>query len=296
MKIKFGPAGNSESFYNEGYKSSVDMPKWLENKGLGAYEYSCTKGIRFKEETGRKIGEQVKKHNIFLSIHAPYYINLGNPDPEMREKSKKYILDSLVAAKWTGAKRVVFHPGSRGKLTREKAFQIAKNTFQEVLDLVYKNNLEDITLCPETMGKRNQLGTLEEILELCQLEDNIIPTIDFGHIHARNGGSLNHKQDFDDTIDMIENGIGIERTKAIHIHFSRIEFTDAGEKRHWTYQDNQFGPDFDPLAEVIIERDMHPIIICESKGTMAEDALTFKKIYRDVKAKKKNNKNSTNNL
>ena len=204
MNIKFGPSGNSQSFYDEGYKSSLDMPKWLWEKGLSAYEYSLTKGIRLKRETATKIGKEAEKHNIFLSIHAPYYINLANPDHKKRERSKKYILDTFYAGEWMGAKRIVFHPGSVGKLERREAFDIVLNTFEEVLEIIYKNGFNDISICPETMGKINQIGTLEEILELSKLDEKIIPTIDFGHIHARDGGSLNSKKDFEDVINTIE--------------------------------------------------------------------------------------------
>ena len=136
------------------------------------------------------------------------------------------------------------------------------------------------------MGKKNQLGTLEEIIQLSKLDQRVIPTIDFGHIHARNGGNLNSKEDFLNIIQRLEEGIGIERTKKLHIHFSRIEYTNAGEKKHWTYADEEYGPNFDPLAEVLIEKEMTPIIICESRGTMAEDALILKKIYHRIKSTK----------
>lgn len=286
MDIKFGPSGNSDSFYEEGYRASSEMPKWLARRGLNAYEYSMTKGVRLKEDTARTIGEQARINGIYLSIHAPYYINLGNPDPEKRERSKKYILDILMAADWMGAHRIVIHPGSVGKLPREKAFEIALNTFEETLDLIYKKQLDHAILCPETLGKKNQLGTLEEIIQLSKLDQRVIPTIDFGHIHARNGGNLNSKEDFLNIIQRLEEGIGIERTKKLHIHFSRIEYTNAGEKKHWTYADEEYGPNFDPLAEVLIEKEMTPIIICESRGTMAEDALILKKIYHRIKSTK----------
>lgn len=286
MDIKFGPSGNSQSFYDAGYKSSLDMPKWLADRGLDAYEYSVTKGIRFKEETARKIGNQARENNIFLSMHAPYYINLANPDAQKREKSKAYIADTLEAAEWMGAQRIVFHPGSRGKLEREEAFKLVLNTFEEVLDVVYKKQYHNIALCPETMGKINQIGTLEEVLQLCKLDKKVIPTIDFGHINARNMGSLQDKEDFEKLMDTIEQYLGKQRTSTIHIHFSRIEYTAGGERRHWTYADTQFGPNFEPLAEILVERDLKPVVICESKGTMAEDAMLFREIYNNIQNKK----------
>ena len=157
--------------------------------------------------------------------------------------------------------------------------QTLKETIQEADTL----GLGDIHICPETMGKINQLGTLEEVLELCTLDERMIPTIDFGHLHARGLGCLNEKEDFEKIFDIIENKLGSDRLKSFHSHFSRIEFTSGGEKKHWTYCDTQYGPEFDHIAELIYKKNLSPVIISESRGTMAEDALTLKKIYQKVR-------------
>ena len=124
-----------------------------------------------------------------------------------------------------------------------------------------------------------RLGDLEEILKMCSIDERLIPTVDFGHLHARGMGCLNSVGDFDKVLEQIENALGYERLKNLHCHFSRIEFTTGGEKKHWTLEDKQFGPDFEYLAEAMVKKNMEPVIICESRGNMAEDALRLKNIY-----------------
>ncbi|MBR5586800.1 MAG: endonuclease IV, partial [Clostridia bacterium] len=101
--VLFGPSGNSESFYDQGYKHSVQMPGWLRQMGLDAYEYSCTKGVKLKNETALELKAEAEKHNIVLSVHSPYYINLSTPDEEKRIKSIKYITDTAAIADAMGA-------------------------------------------------------------------------------------------------------------------------------------------------------------------------------------------------
>lgn len=273
--ITFGSGGNPKEFYDQGYKSTFEIMKWLEDKGLSAYEYQCGRGVLIKEDTARKIGEHAKEHNIVLSLHAPYFINLAGKDAEKLVKSKIHIEKSVQAAKWMGATRVVIHPGSLMKDTRENAMARALVVFKEVCE----KTDDQVTLCPELMGKHGQIGNLEEIIQLSNVDERVIPTIDFGHLNARRLGTLKTSDDFDQVISELINGIGLERTRKIHVHFSRIEFTRKGEKRHWTFEDVQFGPDFTQLVPILHKYNMEPTIICESDGTMAKDALIMKELY-----------------
>jgi len=282
--IWFGPSGNSNSFYEEGYRHSYQMPEWLGKMGLNAYEYQCNKGTNIKKETAEKIGEEARKAGIRLSIHAPYYINLASSEEEKRKNSIQYILNTCRVAKWMGADRVVIHPGSVGKFSREEAMMRALPVLAEAIKSADEAGFSDITLCPEVLGKINNLGSLDEIITMCSLDERLIPCIDFGHIHARTLGSLKDKDDFNTVFDMIENSLGTERARKLHIHFSRIEFTQAGEKMHHTMEDTEYGPDFEILARVLVERKTEPVIICESRDRMAEDAVILKEIYEKVKS------------
>ena len=279
IKPKFGPAGNSDSFYQEGFSASVDMPKWLAARDLDAFEYSFGRGIRLGTEGAKAIRAEAEKYGIQLSVHMPYFINLATEEDEKKVKNIGYFVDSLKVAEALGAKRAVFHPGSASGGDRGAILQRAKVFFKEIIATLDDMNLMNVTLCAETMGKINQLGSLEEVIELCNVDERIWPTIDFGHLHCRGLGAINSKEDYAAILDKLENGIGTERAKTMHVHFSRIEYTKGGEKMHHTFADVQYGPEFMPLAELIAERRYEPVFICESKGTMAEDAKSMKDMY-----------------
>ena len=284
MSALFGPAGNSDSFSKK-HKSSLAAPKWISNFGLDCYEYQCGKGVKIKEDTARKLGENAKHAHIALSLHAPYFINLANPEPESIQKTIGYILSACEAASWMGANRVVIHTGALMKRSRQEALAIAKTVLPQVLAACDQQGYGHITLCPETMGKLNQLGDLDEVLELCTLDERLIPCVDFGHLYARSLGVLTGKEACIQMLDRMAQILGEERASKFHSHFSHIEFTpNGGEKCHRTFaNDDGFGPDWLPLAEEIARRGWSPTFICESAGTQAEDAKTMKEQYLAAK-------------
>ena len=278
MPPLFGPAGNADAFP---YKSSVDAPRWLKEIGLDCYEYQCGKGVNIREETARKLGEAARDAGIALSLHAPYFINLANPEPESLKKTIGYILSACQAADWMGATRIVVHTGALMKRTRREALDIALTSMGEVLKAWEGAGYSHIALCPETMGKLGQLGDLTEVLELCRLDDRLIPCVDFGHLYARSLGELTGPEACRAMLDEMETALGKDRAARFHSHFSQIEFTPkGGEKCHRTFEDNGgFGPDPAPLMAEVARRGWSPTFICESAGTQDKDALTMKRLY-----------------
>lgn len=287
-KILFGPAGNSQSFYDQGHSSTMEAPKWLTEQGadkfsggLELFEYSFGQGYRMSAETAEKLGEEFKKFGIEVSLHAPYFINFANPDELMYEKSLGYVKTGIKFLKAFGAKRFVFHSGSCGKEIRENAIKLMTDRFKEFMPLFEQELDADMFLCPETMGKNMQIGTWKEIIDLCTISEKLIPTFDFGHINALTQGTLKTEEDFQRIFDYSFEKLDAERTKNAHIHFSKIQFGAKGEIRHLTFDDTVYGPNFEPLANVLIKNDLSCHVICESNGTMAEDSVAMKKIYLD---------------
>lgn len=280
ISARFGPAGQAESFATMGYKKQIDMIEYLSKFELSAYEYQCGHGLRVNESTARELGEKALEADISMSLHAPYYISLSSVEEEKRQNSISYILESAKVADMLLAKRIIVHSGSCGKLKREDALEFAKDTLQKAQVALDENNLSHIHICPETMGKINQLGDLYEVMELCKTEERFIPCIDFGHLNARTLGGISCKEDYEKILDTIENELGAERLKSFHSHFSKIEYTqNGGEKRHLTFEDTIFGPDFSPLAELVAKKGLHPTFICESAGTQSEDASEMRRLY-----------------
>ena len=273
----FGPGGNSESFYNDGMKSTVQAPAWLASYGLDAYEYEAGNGLTAGDASLRKVGEEAKKHGILMSFHTPYFISLSGIEEEKRLNSINYISRSLHAAELLCADTIVIHTGSAAKISREEAMALAADTWEKNLEV---NGKTTIRMGLETMGKINQLGTLDEVLTLCKLAPIYHPVVDFGHMNARYlGGYFSDVDSYRAIFDKIATTLGDEYAYNLHCHFSKIEYTKAGEKKHLTFEDRVFGPDFEPLAEAIVREGVCPRIICESAGTMAEDALYMKNAW-----------------
>ena len=279
MPAIFGPAGCSEQYMKLGYKSSLDIPKITKLVGLDAFEYQCGRGVNIGEEKARALGKLASAEGIKLSLHAPYYISMSSVEEEKRLNSVNYILSSAKAVDFMGGNRIVVHTGSCGKLPREEALKLAMNTMEISLKALSDAGLSHIHICPETMGKINQLGDLNEVMTLCEMDKSLIPCIDFGHLNARTYGQVNSKDAFKYIIEEIGNRLGEDRMKHFHSHFSKIEWTNGGEKKHLTFQDDVFGPNFEPLMELVAEYGLEPIFICESDNTQSDDALMMKKYY-----------------
>lgn len=283
MSAKFGPAGNSDSFSKMGYKTSLQVPEYIVNMGLDCFEYQCGRGVNIGEEKARELGRIAKEKDITLSLHAPYYISMSSVEEQKRLNSIKYILDSAKAVDFMGGDRIIVHTGSCGKISREKALELAIDTMKLAVKTLDDEGLSHIHICPETMGKVNQLGTLDEVLELCLVDERIIPCIDFGHLNARDLGILKTYEDFEKIFISIKNKLGEDRLKTFHSHFSKIEYTNGGEKRHLTFEDTVYGPDFEPVMELTLKYGCSPIFICESAGTQAEDAKSMKDYYLSIR-------------
>lgn len=277
----FGPGGNSEAFKLAGGKSTLDAPRWLRSIGLDAYEYEAGNGIAASPAMLSAIGKEALENNIRMSFHTPYFISLSGVEEEKRLKSIKYISDSLNAARLLGAKTIVVHTGSAAKISRDEAMRLAADTLVKTLAAV---DTYGIKIGLETMGKVNQLGTLDEVLELCRIDSAFVPVVDFGHMNAREcGGVFKSSDDYLRVFDRIDRTLGADIAKNLHCHFSKIEWTGAGEKKHLTFADTVYGPDFEPLIEAIVKNSLTPTIISESAGTQSDDALAMKKYYEEKK-------------
>lgn len=281
-KAIFGPGGNSEDFYSTKHKSTLEAPRWLSEIGLDAYEYEAGNGLRTSADTLRRIGEEAKQYGIHMSLHTPYFISLSGIETEKRLKSIDYIKESIAAAQLLYADTIVIHTGSAAKISREEAMALAADTLLRTLDEIGDTKVK---LGLETMGKINQLGTLSEVITLCKIDPRLVPVVDFGHMHARElGCRFDGEDSYRYVFETVAEALGEDKAKYMHCHFSRIEHTKSGEKKHICFRDDApYGPDYMPLMNVIAKYGYCPCIISESAGTQSEDALTMKNYYMGVR-------------
>ena len=269
---KFGTAGLSDSYNVKGFDPQK-IAAYTASFGLTAFEYQCGRGVRLAHDKAQALGKAAAAQGITLSVHAPYYISMSGLDNEKRLHSVDYLLQSCALVKALGGRRVVFHPGSCGKQSREAALEKALDTMRRAVAACDEAGYGDCILCPETMGKINQLGTVDEVLALCAVDARITPCIDFGHIYARSGGTeLTDTASYAALLDKLGDALGDDRAVHFHAHFSCIAYTAGGEKCHLTFADTDYGPPHAPLLQLLKQRKQAPTVICESAGTQAEDA------------------------
>jgi len=278
---RFGPAGVPPTFRLLGAKLS-DVPRLLQEEGLDAFEYQAVRwGAKpqIKQTEAEKLGESAKKNDVKLSMHGSYFINLSGKK-EVVEASKERLIAAATAADWMGAYVMVFHPGFYGKLEKDFAFKNCVNALKEI-SLEIKNRGLKVKLGPETMGRKFQVGSIDEIIEINQQVEGTQLVIDWGHLHARNLGGFRKIEDMRVIAEKVEKELGIDALRSMHCHFSAIEFTSQGEKRHRTLDEKRYGPDFSLLAQLIVEFGLHPTIICETP-ILDIDAKKMKEILKET--------------
>jgi deoxyribonuclease-4 len=263
-RTRFGPAGVPPMFRLMGATTS-DVPKLLNEEGLDAFEYQASRWgpkPQVKQEDAQKLGEEARKNDVCLSMHGSYFVNLSGKK-EVVEASKRRLIACATAADWMGAYVVVFHTGFYGKFEKDFAFKTCLTALKEISAEMKSLGLK-VKLGPETMGRKFQVGTLEEILTINQEVEGTQLVIDWGHLHALHQGTLKKVDDFRVIAEKVEQTLGTEALRSMHCHFSKIEFSSQGEKRHHTLDEERYGPDFRMLAEVIVDFGLHPTMICES--------------------------------
>jgi deoxyribonuclease-4 len=282
---RFGPAGVPPMFRLIG-ATTMDVPKLLHDEGLDAFEYQASRWgpkPQIKQEDAQKLGEEARKNDVKLSMHGSYFVNLSGKK-EVVEASKRRLVACATAADWMGAYVVVFHTGFYGKFEKDYAFKTCLSAIKEVTAEIKNLGLK-VKLGPETMGRKFQVGTLEEILTINQEVEGTQLVIDWGHLHALHLGTLKKVEDFRAIAEKVEEKLGTKTLRSMHCHFSKIEFSSQGEKRHHTLDEEKYGPEFRMLAEVIVDFGLHPTMICESP-ILDVDARNMQATLKEVLAEK----------
>ena len=270
-RLLFGTAGIP---HHTPSKSTLAGVQQIEKLGLDCLEVEFVKGVKVRSDLALAIRKEAQSKKIALSTHAPYYVNLNSPEEGKRLASQEQLLRSARTAEMCGAESVVFHPGYYARSTPEEAFENIKKGIEEVVSILKKDRVP-VILRPETMGKKTQFGSLEEILMLCREIDGILPCIDFSHIHARDG-KANGYAEFQRILRKIEKKLGKEALKKLHIHISGAAYTEKGEMKHIDLQDSDFR--YDEWIQALKDMDVEGMVICESPN-LERDALMLKHLY-----------------
>ncbi len=282
---RFGPAGVPPMFRLMG-ASTFDTPRLLHEEGLDAFEYQAVRWgpkPQIKETDAKKLGEESKKNDVKLSMHGSYFINFSGKK-EVVEASKRRLIACATGADWMNAYVLVFHTGFYGKFDKDYALKTCITALKEVSGEMKGLGLK-VKLGPETMGRKFQVGSLDEIIAINREVENTQLVVDWGHLHALHLGAFKKVEDMRKIAETVERELGTEVLRSMHCHFSKIEFTNQGEKRHHTLDEKAFGPEFSMLAEVILDFGMHPTMICESP-ILDVDARKMKETLQHIEAER----------
>ena len=286
---RFGPSGMPLGF--KLLKQPVtEMPKYLQAEGLDSFEYEMVRWgpkPQIRQQTAEELSKKALEHDVWLTAHGSYFINLTSVNKEILEASKKRLLACVQGAHWMQAHIVVFHPGSYAGRPPRQVFETCAKAMEEVVEKMCSMGITRVHLAPEMMGKPSQFGSVEEVLALCERVDLTEPNVDWAHLHARERGRFNTIDDARKVMDQIEKRLGAEALRNLHCHYSHIEFTDKGERRHHNLDRTEYGPDFKFLAKLIAERDLRPVIACETPNLDLDAQKLRDMVLQELKRKSK---------
>ncbi|MDM7919371.1 MAG: deoxyribonuclease IV [Methanosarcina sp.] len=273
-KLIFGTAGVPRSTKSSNSIAGIERVRELE---LDCMELEFVQGVRMSEKGAENVLETARRENIALSVHAPYYINLNSPEEEKLKASMERIYQSARIGSLCGAESVVLHAAFYQKSSKEKVYENVSKALQELAEQLRDEDIPAV-LRPETMGKRTQFGTLDEVLSLSEEIEGVMPCLDFSHMHAREGKE-NSYSEFMAILSKVEDSLGKEGLENMHMHVSGIEYDRNGEKRHLTLNESDFN--YPELLRALKEFEVKGFVICESP-IMELDALLLKNTYMEL--------------
>ncbi len=281
LSFRFGTVGSPKSRPKKP-GGSIGSVIHLRELGLGAFEIGWVRSVRVSEATCIKIKETAKEHDIVLSVHAPYFINL-NADDEEWPKSRKRLMDAAYWGNLAGATEIIFHPGSYFKRPPEEVLPIAIERLQGCVDEVQASG-NKATLRPETMGKSAMLGSLEDTLAMSKAIKGVEPCVDFAHLHSRPGdGSMNTYEEWAEALELYKKKLGKRAMKRLSCHLSGIEYTAKGERNHLMMPESDFN--LDALFKALYDFGCGGRILAESP-VQEDDALLYQKKWMEISGEK----------
>ena len=271
-KLNCLTAGMPLATGKEGYPRAFEI---IQELGLDGMEVEFVHGVRMSDETRELVHSIQKEKNLVLTAHGPFYINLNSKEEEKVEASVQRIVDTAKTAYDFGGYSITYHAAFYMGKDKETVYQQVKTQTQKIVEILEKNNIK-VWIRPETTGKASQWGDYEEIIRLSKEFDQVLPCIDFSHIHARTGGEYNTYDEFCKVLDRISSELGEKAINNFHAHLAGIEYSDKGEKRHLILEKSDMN--YKDLLKALKTFGVKGALVCESPN-IEEDAKLLKEYY-----------------
>ncbi len=278
MSLRFGTVGAPQGTPQTGTTAAIEYIRAL---GLSAFEIAWVRSVSAKDESCLAMREAARQHNVVLSVHAPYFINLNSQTADKMKASDARLLAAARKGYLAGARDIVFHPGSYHGQAPEQVYQRVREKLTELIAILRGEGVE-VTLRPETMGKGAMFGTLEEVVRLSKEVPGVAPCIDIAHLHARTGdGRFNSYDEFAAMLRLVRDELGEGALHHMHFHISGIEYSLAGERNHLMLEESDLN--WRAFLQACVDFGVEGVIVTESP-TQEDDALLLQSAYREIAA------------
>ncbi len=277
LSYRFGTVGSPMSTPKKP-GGSLGAIQRIKELNLNAFELGWVQSVRVSEATCVEIKQAAKINDVGISVHAPYFINLNANDDEW-PKSRKRLMDSAIYGNLAGSTDIIFHPGSYFGQSASVVLKIAIERLKGCIDELIKLG-NPVILRPETMGKSAMLGSLEDTLEMAKAVPQVLPCLDFAHLHARTGnGGMNTYDEWCRLLEQYGKELGQDLLNKIHIHLSGIEYSLKGERNHLPIQESDLN--LKDLFKALVQFQTKGRILCESP-ILEEDALFMQQTWQEI--------------
>lgn len=273
--LKFVTAGQPICNGSAGYEKAFDI---LEELNLDGMELEFVHGVRMSPPNRKLVREVSQAKNMVLTAHGPYYINLNSKEEEKIDASVTRVLDTARMGQELGAFSVTYHAAFYMGMDRAEVYKKVENAMERICSTLDEEGT-DIWVRPETTGKPTQWGDLEEIVKLSKDFKQVLPCVDFSHLHARTNGLFNTYDEFCGIFETIGNEIGAYALQNFHAHLAGIEYGPKGEKKHLMLKDSDMN--YKDLMKAFKKFDVKGVLVCESP-VMEEDAVLLKEYYQSL--------------
>ncbi len=274
-KLLFAPAGIP---FSTTPRDTVNGIKRTRELGLGAMELEFVHSVNISLEKAPAVKKAAEENEIVLTCHAPYFINLNSKEPPKRAASRGRIISSAKSLNACGGYSVCFHPAFYQGDAPEKVYSEVKGEMKKILDEL-STLKTSAWIRPETTGKPTQFGSIDELVDLSSEFDNVLPVVDFSHLHARTNGKFNTKGEFEQVMELIEKKLGKIALDNMHIHLSGINYGPKGEKNHLNLKESDMN--YKDLLQVLKDFKVKGVLVCESPN-IEEDALLLQRTFEKL--------------
>lgn len=272
-KLNFITAGMPIRTGKGSYTQAFDV---LKEMNLDGMELEFVHGVRMSDDNRIFVKEMAK--NFVITAHGPFYINLNSKEEEKIEASVQRIIDTAAVAAQAGAFSITYHAAFYMGGDKETVFEQVKTQTKRIIDILENEKIK-VWVRPETTGKATQWGDIDEIINLSKEFEQVLPCVDFSHLHARSAGEYNTYDEFSKVLEKMGNNIGQYALENFHGHLAGIEYTAKGEKQHLNLENSDMN--YKDLIKVMKEFGVKGALVCESPN-IEDDCKLLKNYYESL--------------